>query len=169
MPDVNDQAREIERFWAEARRRGKLESPLPGYLAAGTGGLITPPAWAFGADPVQADALLALVLGGKKTATASAFEDYSESDPVPVVGSLSIVLDGAGHPRALLRTTEVSVVAFDEVSEAHAHAEGEGDRSLAQWRHDHERFFTDVDPFGRGFRHDMPVVLEGFVVHYQHS
>ena len=168
MPDMSDQDREIERFWGEARRRGKLETLLPGYFGTDTAGLVRPAAWAFGADPGQADRLLALVLEGTKTATASAFEDYTEDDPVPEPGSLSIVLDGAGHPRALLATTGVSVVAFDEVGDDHAYAEGEGDRTLRQWRVDHEEFFTQVDPYGRGFRRDMPVVLERFEVLYPH-
>lgn len=163
---MTDHDLEIERFWTEARRRGKLES-LPGYFGSSPLDVVVPPAWSFGADPDQADRLLALVLDGTKTATASAFEDYTEDDPVPERGALSIVLDGAGHPRALLATTEVEVVPFDQVDAEHAAAEGEGDRSLAQWRADHERFFTTVDPLGRGFRNDMPVVLERFEVLYQ--
>ncbi|MBZ5739968.1 ASCH domain-containing protein [Nocardioides sp. GBK3QG-3] len=163
-----DRDREIERFWSEARRRGKLESLLPGYFGAAPITVVVPPAWSFGADADQADRLLALVLEGTKTATASAFEDYTDDDPVPERGSLGILLDGAGHPRALIATTEVSVVPFDEVDEEHAYAEGEGDRTLRQWRVDHEEFFTAVDPLGRGFRRDMPVVLEHFTVLYRH-
>ena len=34
-------------------------------------------------------------------------------------------------PRAVLEVTGVDVVPFDEVTAEHAHAEGEGDRSLA--------------------------------------
>ncbi len=85
---------------------------------------------------------------------------------LPEPGVLGIVLDGEGHPRALVATTEVQVVPFDEVGEDHALAEGEGDRTLASWREGHERFFRDNDPHGRGFRPDMPVVLERFEVLY---
>jgi len=159
---------EIERFWSLARRRAKLEK-MPGYFGADPLAAVRPPAWAFGADPEQADALLALVLDGTKTATASAREDYHDDsdEPLPARGALSIVLDGSGRPRALLVTTDVRVVPFDEVDAEHAAAEGEGDRSLEHWRAVHERFFTEVDPNGRGFRRDMPVVLERFEVLYQ--
>ena len=69
-----------------------------------------------GRTPEQADALLALVLDGTKTATASALADYEATgEPLPEVGTLGILLDGAGHPRALIETTEVGVVAFGEV------------------------------------------------------
>jgi uncharacterized protein YhfF len=57
------------------------------------------------------------------------------------------------------------VVPFDEVDEEHARLEGEGDRSLAHWRTDHERFFSEAS--ARGFEPDMPVVLERFEVIYQ--
>ncbi|GAA1909986.1 hypothetical protein GCM10009737_09250 [Nocardioides lentus] len=152
----------VETFWVEARRRAKLES-LPGYLGPSVIASVRPPAWAFGADRVTADELLGLVLEGTKTATASAAEDYTATgEPLPERGTLGIVLDGSGRPRALIGVTDVAVVAFDEVGEDHAWAEGEGDRTLAQWRTDHERFFTVQDPTGRGFRPDMPVVLERF-------
>ncbi|MBC9731705.1 ASCH domain-containing protein [Nocardioides marmotae] len=155
---------EVETFWVLARRQAKLER-LPAYF--GPSGLVSlpPPAWSFGATPEQADELAGLVLDGVKSATASAAEDYAlEGEPLPEPGTLGIVLDGGGHPRALVATTEVRVVAFEEVDEAHAHAEGEGDRTLATWRARHEAFFRDVDPHGRGFRPDMPVVLERFKV-----
>lgn len=99
-----------------------------------------PPAWAFGDSPDLADQLLALTLRGDKTAMASALWEFEVDDePLPEPGDLSIVLDGSGAPRALIRTIEVTVVAFDEVSAEHASLEGEGDRSLAFWRTEHER------------------------------
>jgi uncharacterized protein YhfF len=52
------------------------------------------------------------------------------------------------------------------VDEGHAFLEGEGDRSLGQWREVHERFFTDHADHERGFAPDMPVVLERFRVLY---
>jgi len=161
--DVSD---EIEAFWVMARRQARLDS-LPGYFGPTPLASVMPPAWSFGATPEQSTELAELVVDGVKTATASAAEDYSaEGETLPEPGLLGIVLDGDGHPRALVATTEVSVVAFDEVGEDHALAEGEGDRTLASWREGHERFFGEHDPHGRGFRPDMPVVLERFEVLY---
>lgn len=153
---------DIERFWAVARSRAKL-SVLPGYLPASMLEMVPPPAWSFGATPEQADALLALVLDGTKTATASDRASYvAEDEPLPEPGTLSILLNGSGRPRALVVTTHVQVVAFDQVDAEHADAEGEGDRSLAYWREVHEQFFAELAP--GGFRLDMPVVLERFDV-----
>lgn len=141
----------LDAFWAAARE------DHPGLPAR------RPEAWAFGATSEQADELLALVLGGIKTATASALWDYEAAgEPIPQVGELSIVLDGSGRPRAVLETTDVEIVPFDQVDSAHAHAEGEGDRSLEHWRWVHEAFWREHGEDPRGFEPDMPVVCERF-------
>lgn len=142
-------------FWDRARA---ADASLPTVPAE---------AWAFGASPAQADDLLALVLDGIKTATASSLWDYEEAgNPVPAAGEFSIVLDGLGRPRVVIETTEVRTVPFDEVTAAHAHAEGEGDGTLAHWREVHERFWRTHSENPRGFEPDMPVVCERFrVVH----
>ena len=86
----------------------------------------------------------------------------AEGEPLPEEAQYNIILDGAGAPRAVVRTTKVTTVDFDEVTVEHAWLEGEGDRSLAGWRAVHERFFTDFFSHDRGFATDMPVVLERF-------
>lgn len=141
--------REIDRFWDEAR---DLHPDLPAQR---------PEAWAFGATPEHADGLLALVLAGTKTATASALRDYeADGEPVPAVGDLSVILDGSGAPRAVLEVTDIEIVPFDQVTGEHAHAEGEDDRTLASWRRIHERFWSEHSV--TGFTVDMPVVCERF-------
>lgn len=139
-------------FWADARSALGLSGPVPD-------------SWAFGGTPQMADELLALVLAGTKTAGASQGWDYDATgDPLPKVGDLSVVLDGAGHPRALVRTTDVRVVPFEEVDAEHARLEGEGDLTLDYWRRAHERFWTTYPEHDRGFSPTMPVVLERFEV-----
>ncbi|SDD11481.1 ASCH domain-containing protein [Auraticoccus monumenti] len=153
---------EIRTFWAVARSRARL-NPLPAYFGPTPLEAVVPPAWSFGATSDQADALLALVLAGTKTATAGAAWDYEAEDvPLPLAGTLAIVLDGAAHPRALVETTDVRVVPFDQVDPEHALLEGEGDGSLERWREEHRRFFTAHSTSGRQFALDMPVVLERF-------
>lgn len=146
---------EVDEFWSECRR---ALSGLPEDA---------PEAWAFGATPVHADDLLALVRDGVKTATSSSGWDYEHSgERIPQPGDLSIILDGAGAPRALLETTEVSVHAFDEVSAEHAHAEGEDDRTLASWRFEHERYWRNYSENPKGFAPSMPVICERFTLLY---
>ena len=153
---------EVESYWIRARSQARLTS-LPGYLPQNTIEMLPPPAWSFGGTPEEADVLLSLVLDGRKTATASALRDYeTDGEALPEPGTLGIVLDGAGHPRALIETTEVTVVPFDQVSDEHAKAEGEGDGSLAAWRETHRAFFRTTG--GAEVTPDLPVVLERFRV-----
>ena len=159
----------VEAFWELARFHAKLNA-APTYFGPTALEVVPPPAWAFGADAEQADALLELVLDGTKTATAGALWDYeSDEAPLPVVGSLSIIVDGRGHPRALIETTAVEVRPFDEVDAEHARLEGEGDLSLEQWREAHRAFFAEVATHDRPISDDMPVVLERFKVVYQEA
>ncbi|HSE47398.1 MAG TPA: ASCH domain-containing protein [Gemmatimonadales bacterium] len=147
LPDGNL----VSAYWAEKS------------LALGLNSSDIPEAWAFGGTADQADELLGLVLSGKKTATSSSLWSYqAEEEPLPAVGELSIVCDGQGRPRALLRVTDVTVADFDDVSERHAFAEGEGDRTLASWRPLHEDFFRSQLPAGCELTGSMPVVLESF-------
>lgn len=137
---MSDEA--IENFWANAKVRANLNR-LRAYTGSNAQEALCPPAWSFGANADQADRLLALVLDGTKTATSSALRDYaSGEEPVPTVGTLSIITDGAGAPRALIVTTEVDVVPFADVDAEHARLEGEGDLSLDHWREVHREFFT---------------------------
>ena len=162
MDTVDDN--ELDAFWAISREHAQL-SGIPTYMGANPMKTLRPPAWSFGATPEQSDQLLDLVLAGTKTATSSARTDYADvGEPLPEPGMLSIVLDGAGRPRALVVTTEARVVPFDQVDADHARDEGEGDGSLEYWREAHERFFTE-SAVG-GFQKDMPVVLERFRVLY---
>ncbi len=155
---------ELQAFWEVARVRANLNR-LNVYTGPTPLDSLRPPDWSFGATPEQADALLALVLEGTKTATASALWDYeTDGEELPRAGDLAILTDGAGHPRALIAVDDVRIVPFEEVTEEHAFAEGEGDRSLAHWREVHRHFFTEHRSHDREFAPGMPVVCESFRV-----
>lgn len=161
VPAPDDDA--VAAFWADARIRAKLNR-LEAYTGPGVTDSVPPPAWAFGDSAAQADELLALVLEGRKSATSSALRDYAaEDEPLPTRGSLSILLDGAGRPRALVHITDVRTARFGDVDEEHARAEGEGDLSLAHWRQVHREFFTR-SAGGQPVDDDTEVVLERFEV-----
>lgn len=92
----------------------------------------------------HADGLLALVLEGTKVATASSVRDYADKEePLLAVGGLSITLDRAGRPCAVLEVTAIDFVPLDQVSAERADAEGEGDRTLASWRRIQGQFWTE--------------------------
>jgi len=155
---------EILEFWETARVRAG-EGKVGVVTGFGVSATVPPPAWSFGDNPALADGLLAAVLSGDKTATSSSRWEYGADVPLPQVGELSIILDGGGHPRALIRTTSVEIVPFDQVSADFAAAEGEDDRTLASWRAGHQEYFTRVLD-GHEFRPDMPVVCERFELRF---
>ena len=151
----------VSRFWLRAAH------------AAGVDPATEPPAWSFADTPRLADELLETVLGGRKTGTStSLLELTDDGEPVPQPGELSIVLDGAGVPRALIRTTSVRIAAFDDVDAEFAASEGEDDLSLAAWREGHETYFRRVLE-RRGIPvdsiADLEVVLERFELVYSEA
>lgn len=154
---------DLERFWVTARKSAGL-ARLGAVVGENPAALLVPPAWSFGQDAETADALLKLVLARKKTATSSALWEWeAEGEDLPEAGALAIVCDGAGRPRALLRTEAVDVVPFDAVPAEHVAAEGEGD--VERWRSDHEAYFAAaLAPYGRDVAAGMPVVLERFTL-----
>jgi uncharacterized protein YhfF len=157
--------REVDAFWEDARVRAGL-NPAGVYLGRNVEETLQPPAWSFGSDPVHADRMLELVLAGTKTAMTSARSEYeADGQDLPEPGDLSIVLDGAGHPRALIRTTDVRVVPFVDVDAEHARAEGEGDGSVEQWRAAHR----DLLSGGAVADDRVAVVLERFRVLVGHG
>nr|WP_314433746.1 ASCH domain-containing protein [uncultured Brevundimonas sp.] len=115
------------------------------------------PCWPFGDSPELADELLALVLSGAKRATCSSLASC-EADIMPTVGEVSVILDGAGVPRCAIRTTQVEIMAFEDVSKDFARAEGEGDLTYAWWRDAHEAYYRREGSWAPG----MQVVCERF-------
>lgn len=160
-------ADEILAFWEVARVRAGVVR-FASVLGPGVPGSLVPPSWAFGEDPVLADAALARVLDGTRTATSTALPELAHADvPLPVRGDLSIVTDGAGRPGALIRTTRVETVPFGEVGEEVAAAEGEGDGTLASWRAEREVSWRRVlAPRGEELTATTPVVVERFELLY---
>lgn len=109
----------IAAFWVDAKRHARLDN-LPGYFGPSALESMQPPSWWFGGTPGEADALLDLVLTGAKTATCTLHRDYEAAgEPLPEAGTMSILLDGSGRPRALLVTTDVRVVPLGAVDAAH--------------------------------------------------
>ena len=98
-------------------------------------------AWGFGDSPTMATELGLLVRDGPKRATAGLVAEYAEGEPLPAVGDYSVILDGDGAAVCVIRTTAVEIRRFDEVDADFAWTEGEGDRTLADWREGHIRFF----------------------------
>jgi uncharacterized protein YhfF/ribosomal protein S18 acetylase RimI-like enzyme len=142
----------IEHFWGDFCVATRLDAATP-YQS-----------WYFGDSPPLAHELVELVLHGPKRATAG-LADVQDSLPSikPSAGGWSVVTEHDGTPRAVIRTTSVERRPFDAVDAEFAREEGEGDRTLADWKAGHRRFFTrELAEVGRRFEPTMLVDLERF-------
>jgi len=153
----------INAFWEVAHRYADI-GDLDVVMGRQWGEALPPPSWSFGDSAEMADRLLELVLAGRKTATSGLLQEYvDEDEPLPKTGDLSIIVDGSGRPRALLRDVEVKRVRFADVTSAQAAAEGEGDGTLESWREAHLQFWQRE---GYEVSDDTVVVWERFEVLY---
>lgn len=120
----------------------------------------------FGSTPEMSNLLLGLVLEGEKSITTTSPWLYDEGlQAAPVVGDYWVVMDGAGRPAAVLRTTEVTTMPMDQVTERYSQYEGPTVRPIEAWRKVHWNFFTRVlAPHGKTPTADMPVTLERFEI-----
>lgn len=122
--------------------------------------------WSFGNTPEMAAKLVHLVACGTKRVTMG-WVDAAEKDGTPLAyeGGVSIVTDYYGYPRVCLRSAEVRVMRFDEVTPAHAAGEGEGDLSYEDWREGHTAYFTrEAKTFGLVFDESARISVETFEV-----
>lgn len=147
-----------EDFWRAFASTCAVD-PAPRFLEA----------FHFDDNEASANDLAALVMSGRKRATAALLWAHEhESKPVPKPGDLSIVTDYAGGPVCIIETRRVDIVPFQQVSAEFAATEGEGDASLEYWRRVHEDYFgRECKRIGRQFSARMPVVCERFEVAYR--
>jgi uncharacterized protein YhfF len=153
------------REWGPADERGfRL------YVASMLGGW-EPPTRAldvfyFGDGPELAAKLAHLVVKGVKRGTTG-WTDAAERDgsTIPHVGMVSIVTDGFGYPQCAVRTERVEHCRFGDIGAEQAWAEGEGDRTLEDWRAGHLAYFhREAAKLGLTFTEEAQVFFEHFRV-----
>lgn len=123
-------------------------------------------AFHFDDNETDANALGDLVLQGQKRATAGLlWENKIIKKPIPKIGDLSVVTNWQQEPLCIIETTRVEIVPYEEVSEAFAATEGEGDGSLRHWREVHWLYFSrECRRLGKEPSPRMPIICESFKV-----
>ena len=146
----------IEKFWSNFLNHAKLNSNTKYYEAS-----------YFGDNKELANELLALVLEGKKRATASLLKSYeAEGAEPPQIGSYSIITDWDGKPHCVIQTIAITIIPFNEMTFEICKSEGE-DECLETWQDGHRRCFTDeAEELGFIFTEDMEILFEDFEVVY---
>ena len=122
----------------------------------------------FGDSRELANELLALVMQGRKKATAGLFWAWEADDGgPPKEGQVYIVHDWDGTAAAVIENRRVTIVPFDQVDAEFVAEEGEGDMTLASWRRDHWQYFSrECKRLGRSPSPTMPVVCQRFRILY---
>jgi uncharacterized protein YhfF len=145
----------LHSFWKEFAA-SRETGPTPRFLEA----------FYFDDNELSANELAALVLAGRKQATAGLLWSHEKGNrPLPQAGDFSIVTDFSGKPVCVIETCKVEIVPFEEVTAEFAAIEGEGDGSLQYWRKAHDAFFErECKRIGRTPDPRMPVVCEQFKV-----
>jgi len=88
------------------------------------------------------DQLVAAILAGAKTTTSCLELEYElDGEPLPDVGTRSLVIDSNAHPVAELELTAIRVLPLAQVDERHALDEGEGFTTVDDWRRAHEDYW----------------------------
>ena len=121
--------------------------------------------WHFEVTEKACNELLNLVLIGKKKATSSSFDAYKLSnEELPKIGDLSVITDWDSNPACVIKTTNIIILPFKDITFDLAKKEGE-DTNLESWRKNHITFFkNEGKELGYVFNKDMKVVFEEFEV-----
>lgn len=112
----------------------------------------------FGTPGAMREELNALVLSGRKKATAGTLQwDYeAHNEPIESIGEKLAVLDSTGGQVATILATKVEIRKFSEVPDEFALAEGEGDLSGDDFRVSHLSYWSKI---GLTIEDDTQIVL----------
>ena len=144
---------DIEKFW------NRFPSSNPDYSTK-----TIPPHYYFCDNKKDADECADLVVKDIKKATATSlwyFEQHNEVSPK--AGDLAIVTDWIGNPKAIIKTTKIEHVAFNQITAEFAEIEGEGDKSLKYWKEVHQAYYErEMENYSDEFDENMIIVCEHF-------
>ena len=114
--------------------------------------------WKFGTNKTESNYLFNLVKQGIKTAT-SYLCDETFAEP----SKYSILTSWDETEEIRLETICFCTVPFNEVTKEHAWKEGEGARTLEEWKLVHKEFFAKrLELQGKEFSEDIKIVCEEF-------
>ncbi|EPR7549235.1 ASCH domain-containing protein [Vibrio fluvialis] len=118
----------------------------------------------FCADEYNANECARLINDDVKRASCSLKAGYdADSEPLPEVGRITVVLNWQQEPVCIIRLNKVEVMPFNQISAEFAALEGEGDDTYAWWRAAHIDFFTQyAQEVGVAFNEESDIVLEYF-------
>lgn len=117
----------------------------------------------IGANKAIVDSILALVLSGEKCGTfgLKALLDRQPGS-TPTMGGEAVVVDMDGVPHAIVRTSQLTPVAYKDITEDHLTIEGPGARALDRWQEIHGPYWSALLE-----QHDLKL-NDGMIVMVEH-
>lgn len=101
--------------------------------------------------------------GAKKAVTDSLLGLQYRNQPLPKIGDFKVVTNWEGEAQCIIKLTSVKLKPYFSIDGAYAQLEGEGDKSLDNWKKTHWDYFTrELEPFGRVPRESMILVCQEF-------
>lgn len=115
-------------------------------------------------DEKNTNELAELVNKGIKTATCSPYIYFEiNKEKLPQKNDLSIIIDWYKKPICIIKTKNIEIKKFKDISKEFAKKEGEGDLSLNYWKKVHKDFFNNyLLSIGLSFNKEMKLVCEEF-------
>jgi uncharacterized protein YhfF len=121
------------------------------------------PRW-IGLDDSTTEDVIELIRSGDKSGTFTLPWIIEHTDqPTPAVGDPIILVDFKGRPRLLVRLTDITTVAFGDITATHTRIDGTPVRDLAVWKPLHTRYWNNLlAPYQLEVSTAMPVLVEKF-------
>ncbi len=144
---------ELDAFWSDARHAWP-EANLSEHYAV---------RW-IGLDDESTELVIRLISAGDKTGTFTLpWIVERTKEPTPVVGDEIILVDFDGHPRLIVRLTEIEQVSFGDITATHTSVDGTPVRDLAIWKPMHTNYWNAMlAEHDLVVSDDMPVWVEKF-------
>lgn len=122
----------------------------------------------MGGNQETVDIIINLVLKGDKRGTfgVKVLQDR-QPEIKPTIGMDSIMVDMDGKPHGVLKTTQLTPVPYQEITEDHLVVEGPGARNLKVWQDIHWPYWAStLEQQGLEPSEDMVIVVEHFDLVY---
>jgi uncharacterized protein YhfF len=101
--------------------------------------------------------------GVKKVTSYSLLGMQCRNEALPQIGDFMVITNWKGKAQCVVRTTSVRFKPFFSIDESHAKLEGEGDKSLSNWKKRHwEYYIRELEPFNKVPRESMIVIFQTF-------
>jgi uncharacterized protein YhfF len=157
MNEIEQNKKSVEILWknyiAENPENKSLKTPISFY---------------FCDNKKDANECAELVVNGIKQATATSLWWFEKNNEIlPKIGDQYIVTDWDGNAKAIVETTKIEKVPYNQISSEFAEIEGEGDKSLEYWKRVHLAYYTrEMKSFKEEFDENMIIVCEQFKLIY---